>query len=324
MKKYHVLCGFLATAVAALSATHAVAQTYPTKPIRLLSTIAGGSEALHRAMAIKVGEALGQPIVFEAQPAANGMVAAEQTARAAPDGHTILLAVPGSMVVRGFLTKVMPYQPVKDFTPITMAALSIGSITTHSANPANSLKELLDASRASSRKLTFSTNGIGSSDHLTGELINQLSNAGLIHIPHKSQGQAVTAAVAGEVDAYIGVLSGSVPLINAGKFKVLAYVNARPPLNADPKVPLVSDVLPKFSNPLYWVGYFGPAGLPQPVLRRLNSEYVKALTSPEFKPKFEAQYNPIIANSPEEFAAQLNSYLEIVARITQAAGIKPE
>ena len=313
---------FIAAACAA--PVVAGAQNFPTKPIRLLSTIAGGSEALHRAMATRVGEALGQPIVFEAQPAANGMVAAEQTARAVPDGHTILLAVPGSMVVRGFLTKVMPYQPVKDFTPITMAALSVGSITTHSGNPVNSFRELIESSRKSSRKLTYSTNGIGSSDHLTGELINQLSNAGLIHVPHKSQGQAVTAALSGEVDAYIGVLSGSVPLINAGKFKVLAYVNTRPPVNADPRVPLISDVLPKFENPLYWVGYFGPAGLPQPVLRRLNAEYVKALTSPEFKPRFEAQYNPVIANSPEEFSAILNADLERVSRIVKAAGIVPE
>ncbi|MSQ51896.1 MAG: tripartite tricarboxylate transporter substrate binding protein [Betaproteobacteria bacterium] len=311
-------------AVMSLVAAPLLAQTYPNKPIRLLSTIAGGSEALHRAMATRVGEAMGQPIIFETQPAANGMVAAEATARAAPDGYTILIAVPGSMVVRGFLTKVMPYQPVKDFTPITMAALSIGSISTHAASPVNSLKELIDTSRASSRKLTYSTNGIGSSDHLTGELVNQLSNAGLLHIPHKSQGQAVTAAVAGEVDAYMGVLSGTMPLINAGKLKVLAYTNARPPINADPKIPLIRDVLPAFENPLYWVGYFGPAGLPQPVLRRLNGEYVKALTSPEFRPKFEAQYNPVVANSPEEFTAMLNTYLERVAQIVRAAGIKPE
>jgi tripartite-type tricarboxylate transporter receptor subunit TctC len=308
----------------ALAAAPALAQTYPSKPIRLLSTIAGGSEVLHRAMAQKIGESMGQPVIFETQPAANGMVAAETTARAAPDGHTILLAVPGSMVVRGFLTKAMPYQPVKDFTPITMAALSVGSISTHAANPVNSFRELIDTSRASSRKLTYSTNGIGSSDHLTGELINQLSNAGLIHIPHKGQGPAVTAAVSGEVDSYFGVLSGTLPLINAGKLKVLAYVNVRPPVNADPKVPLIRDVVPGFENPLYWVGYFGPAGLPAPILRRLNSEYVKTLTSPEFKPKFEAQNNPIVANSPEEFTAMLNADLERVARIVRAAGIKPE
>jgi len=311
-------------AVAALLSAPALAQNYPTKPIRLLSTIAGGSEVLHRAMAQRVGEAMGQPIIFETQPAANGMVAAEATARAAPDGHTILLAVPGSMVVRGFLTRAMPYQPVKDFTPITMAALSVGSISTHAASPVNSFRELIDTSRASSRKLTYSTNGIGSSDHLTGELINQLSNAGLIHIPHKGQGPAVTAAVSGEVDSYFGVLSGSLPMINAGKLKVLAYVNVRPPVNADPRVPIIRDVLPKFDNPLYWVGYFGPAGLPAPVLRRLNSEYVKALTSAEFRPKFEAQNNPIVANSPEEFTAILYADMERVSQIVKAAGIKPE
>jgi tripartite-type tricarboxylate transporter receptor subunit TctC len=306
-----------------LVAAPAFAQTYPSKPIRLLSTLAGGAEGLHRALAQRVSESLGQPIVLETQPAANGMVAAEQTARAVPDGHTILLAVPGSMVVRGFLTKVMPYQPVKDFSPITLAAYSVSAITAHPSHPAASLQQLIDTSKAG-RGVTFATNGIGASDHLTGELINQLTNAGLVHVPHKAQAQAVTAVMARDVDTYFGVLSGTTPLIAAGKLKVLAYVNVRPPVNADPNIPVIRDVLPKFESPPYWVGYFGPAGLPQPVLRRLNAEYVKGLTSPEFRPKFEAVNNAIVANTPEEFTAMLYADLDRVGRIVKAAGIKPE
>jgi tripartite-type tricarboxylate transporter receptor subunit TctC len=217
----------------------------------------------------------------------------------------------------------MPYQPVKDFSPITMAALSVGSISAP-ANGVGSLKELIEKSRSSTRKLTFSTNGVGSSDHLTGELIHQLTNAGLLHVPHKGQGPAVQAAVSGEVDAYFGVLSGIVPLISAGKLRVLAYTNVRPPAGDDPNVPLIRDVVPGFNNPLYWVGYFGPAKLPGPVLKRLNAEYVKGLTSPELKPKFEAQNNPIVANTPEEFTAMLYADLERVAKIVKAAGIRPE
>jgi tripartite-type tricarboxylate transporter receptor subunit TctC len=307
----------------ALACGSAFAQNYPTKPIRLLSTIAGGSEALHRVLAQRVGESMGQPVVFETQPAANGMVAAETVAKAAPDGYTILLAVPGSMVVRGFLTRAMPYQPVKDFSPITMAALSVGSISVPPGG-VSSLKELIETSRASGRKRTYATNGVGSSDHLTGELINQLSSAGLLHIPHKGQGPAVQAVMSAEVDSYFGVLSGTLPMINAGKLRVIAYTNVRPPVGDDPRVPLIKDVLPNFNNPLYWVGYFGPARLPGPVLKRLNAEYVKGLTSPDLKPKFEAQNNPIVANTPEEFTAMLHADLERVAKIVKAAGIKPE
>jgi tripartite-type tricarboxylate transporter receptor subunit TctC len=307
-----------------LAAAPALAQSYPTKPIRLLSTLAGGAEALHRALVQRVGESLGQPIVLESQPAANGMVAAEQTARAAPDGHTILLAVPGSMVVRGFLTRVMPYQPVKDFTAITQVSASVSAITAHPSYPVSSLKELIETSRKSARKVTFATNGIGASDHLTGELINQLSGAGLLHVPYKSQAQAVTGLLAREVDTYFGVLSGTSTLVSAGKLKVLAYVSVRPPVGDDPKVPLIRDVLPNFESPPYWSGYFGPAGMPQPVLRRLNSELVKQLTSPEFRPQFEAVNNRIVANSPEEFTAMLYADLERVGRIVKAAGIQPE
>ncbi len=313
----------IAAGLLAFACGSAFAQSYPTKPIRLLSTIAGGSETLHRLLAQRVGESMGQPVVFETQPAANGMVAAEMTAKAPPDGYTILLAVPGSMIVRGFLTKQMPYQPVKDFSPITMAALSVGSITVP-ANGVGSLQELIEKSRTTARKLTYSTNGVGSSDHLTGELINQLTNAGLIHVPHKGQGPAVQAAVAGEVDSYNGVLSGSLPMISSGKLRVIAYTNVRPSAGDDPKVPLIKDVVPGFNNPLYWVGYFGPARLPGPVLKRLNAEYVKGLTSPELKPKFEAQNNPIVANSPEEFTAMLYADLERVSKIVKAAGIQPE
>jgi tripartite-type tricarboxylate transporter receptor subunit TctC len=308
----------------ALAASPALAQVYPSKPVRLLSTLGGGAEALHRAMLQRVSESLGQPIVMETQPAANGMVAAEQTAKALPDGYTALLAVPGSMVVRGFLTKVMPYQPVKDFTPITQAAYSISAITLSSTHPLASVREMIDQSRGASRKVTFSTNGIGASDHLTGELINQLTGAGLLHVPHKAQAQAVMSVMSREVDAYFGVLSGTLPLIKSGKLKILAYVNVRPPVDADPNVPLLRDVLSGFESPPYWVGYFGPAGLPQPVLRRLNGELVKALTSPEFRPKFEAANNRVGANTPEEFTAALHADLERVGRIVKAAGIQPE
>ena len=302
----------------------AMAQSYPAKPIRLLSTLGGGAEGLHRATMQKAAEALGQPIVMETQSAANGMVAGEMTARAAPDGYTLLLAVPGSMVVRGFLTRVMPYQPVKDFSPITLAAYSVSAITAHPDYSLKTLKELIETSRIGTRKATFATNGIGASDHLAGELINQMTGAGLLHVPHKVQTQAVTAVLGREVDTYFGVLAGTGTLVASGKLKALAYVNVRPPVGADASVPVVRDVVPGFESPPYWQGYFGPAGMPQPVLRRLNSEFVKALIAPDIRPKFEALNNQVVANSPEEFTAMLYADLERVGRIVKAAGIKPE
>jgi tripartite-type tricarboxylate transporter receptor subunit TctC len=309
-------------AVLLLMSAPALAQSWPTKPIRLLSTITGGTEGLVRLVVGRAGEAIGQPIVIESQPGANGMIAAEMTARAPADGHSILVAVPGSMVVRGFLTTVMPYQPVKDFTAITQAASAISMIVAHPAFPVNSLKEMLEKSKGGQR-ITYGTNGIGAADHLTAELLNQTTGSKLVHVPHKTGPQAVISAVSGEIDTYFGVYVGSAAMLKAGKLKPLAYTNVRPAA-AIPNVPLISEVVPGFQSPPYWVGFFGPAGLPQPVLRRLNGELVKALDPPEMRARWAELGFQVAANSPEEFTASLYSDLERIGRIVKGAGIKPE
>jgi tripartite-type tricarboxylate transporter receptor subunit TctC len=300
-----------------------MAQSFPSKPIRLLSTLSGGSEGLVRQVVQRAGDAMGQPVIMESLPGANGMIAAEMTARAAPDGYTILVAVPGSMVVRGFLTKVMPYQPVKDFTAITQAASAISMIVANPAMPVNSLKEMLDKSKSGTR-FTYGTNGIGASDHLTAELLNQSSGSKLVHVPHKTGAQAVINAVSGEVDTYFGVYVSSAAMLKAGKLKPIAYTNVRPATGAIPDVPLISEVLPGFQSPPYWVGIFGPAGLPQPILRRLNGELVKALDTSDMRARWADAGFQVAANSPEEFTAILYADLERVGRIAKGAGIKPE
>lgn len=315
----HITAAFV---IAVLAASSAIAQPYPAKPIRLLVTISGGTEGLVRLVMQKAGEAMGQGVVIESQPGANGMIAAEMTARAAPDGYTILVAVPGSMVVRGFLTKVMPYQPVKDFTAITQAASAISMIVAHPALAVNSLRELIDKSKAGMR-ITFGTNGVGASDHLTAELLNQSTGSKLVHVPHKTSVQAVTNAVSGEVDTYFGVYVSSAAMLKAGKLKPLAYTNVRP-ATPIPDVPLIGEVLQGFQSPPYWVGVFGPAGLPQPILRRLNGELVRALEPTEMRARWADLGFQVAANSPEEFTAILYADLERVGRIAKGAGIKPE
>jgi tripartite-type tricarboxylate transporter receptor subunit TctC len=311
-----VLCVALLLPVAAL------AQSYPAKPIRVLSTIAGGTDGLIRQVVGRAGEAMGQPFVVEIQPGANGMIAAEQTAKAQPDGYNILVAVPGSMVVRGFLTTVMPYQPVKDFSPITQAASAIAMIVANPAAPYGSLRELVEKSKGGAR-VTFGTNGVGSADHLTAELINQVTGARLVHVPHKTSVQALTNAVSGEVDTYFGVYSGSGPFLKSGKLKPLAYTNVRP-ASAIPNVPLIREVVPGFEPPPYWIGFFGPARLPAPILGRLNAEVVKALSPADVRQRWEDFGFLVAANTPEQFTAILYADLERIGRIVKGAGIKPE
>ena len=306
----------------ACASAQAWAQPYPAKPIRLLSSVSGGVDGLVRLVTQKAGEGLGQPFVVEIQPAANGMVATEMTARAAPDGYTLLVAVPGSMVVRGFLTKVMPYQPVKDFTPITQAASAIAMIVVHPALPVNSLQDLLERSKTGTG-VTYATNGIGSADHLTAELLNQITGSKLFHVPHKGAPEAVLSTVTGETNAYFGVYVSSAGMIRSGKLKPLVYTNVRPGANAI-SVPLISEVVPGFQSPPYWIGFFGPANLPQPILRRLNVELVRALDATEMRSRWADLGFKVVANSPEEYTRILYDDLARVGRIATGAGIKPE
>lgn len=307
----------------AFGAASTQAQSYPARPIRLLSTIAGSTDALTRAVVQKAGEALGQPFVVENQPAANGMVAAEQTARALPDGYTLLVAVPGAIVVRGFLTKVMPYQPVKDFTAITQAASAISMIVVNPATPVRSVAELIEKSR-NAKGITYSTNGIGASDHLAAELLNQMTGSNLVHVPHKTAVDAVTNAVNGEVQAYFGVYGGSGAMIRAGKLRPLAYINVRPSAAGMPDVPLVSESVPGFQSPPYWVGFFGPRAMPEPILRRLSGELIAALEPADMRARWLEFGFQVVASSPEVFTRVLNEDLERVGRIAKGAGIKPE
>lgn len=306
-----------------LASQQAIAQSYPSKPIRNVLTISGGGEANARIMADKLSQLLGVPIVVEGQAGAGGAVGATTVARAAPDGYTILYGTTSAMILRQFLVKDLPYDTAKDFTPIAQLGNATGGIVANKELPVNSLKELADYARRNPGKVSYGSTGNGTTHHLSGVTIAQLTGADLLHVPYKGSPQAVTDLLAGRIQLAFSTMSSFTPLIQAGKIKLLA-INEDRRMEQFPSTPTVAEVLPGYDRPASWIGYFGPAGLPEPIVKRLAGEIIKAANSPEVKNKLESVGTMINTAPPEEFAAAIKRHIATAARLMKAAGIKPE
>ena len=303
----------------------ALPQAWPAKPIRVIMTLGagGGAEPLGRLVGQKLGEALGQPIVFEAQGGAGGAIGAAMVAKAAPDGYTIGFSTPSSLVLRKFLAKNVPYDTLRDFTPVILVGETMAAIVSSATLPVNTLAEMVEYARRNPGKLNYGTTGIGTTHHLSGVLIEQLTGIQMVHVPYKSGGDTINALLGGQVQVLFGVLGTMIPQMKTGKVKLLA-INGGKRFHRMPDVPLVSEVIKGYDRPPSWVAYVGPAGLPQPIVRRLYEEINKIVTQPEVSAKFEDGGILVDTATPEQFAAFLRENFELTARIMKAAKIEPE
>jgi tripartite-type tricarboxylate transporter receptor subunit TctC len=301
----------------------ALSQTFPTKPIRMVSALGGGAEVVGRMIAQRLNIAFAQPVLVEAQTGSGGAMGAEMVARASADGYTILLASVSTQVLAVYLSKTIRYDPIKDFTPITKVSDTILCIAAHPSVSANSLKELLDYARQNPGKVFYGTSGIGTGQHLAGEMIKLLTGVNMVHVPYKSGAQVTTDLVGGQIPISFGTLATAIPYAKSGKIKILAVINDkryRPVAD----VPTVREIVPGFESPAFWMGYFGPAGIAQPVLKRLHEEIVKAVRAPDIVSKMEEVGFEADTNSPEEFAALIKRDIEVAGKLVKAAGVKPE
>src|SRR4051812_30903533 len=303
----------------------ACAQQFPTKPIRMVAQFSAGSsgDTMVRTLTGPMSELLGQPVVVDNRAGAGGVVAAEIVKTAAPDGYTLFAGTSATQVIRLYLSRSTPFDPVKDFTPITQCIESVTTIVVNPSLPVNTLKDLVEYARQNPGKVAFGTSGIGSEHHLSGEQIKQLAGVDMLHVPYKASIQGLLDVVSGRLLMAFSIYVVALPQIKAGKVKVLAVVREkRSPLLPD--VPAVAEMVPGFEPPPSWIGIFGPAGMPAPLLRRLNADIVKALNAPETKSKLGDQGLEIVGNTPEEFSARIQKQKELVARIVKGAGIQPE
>src|SRR4051812_26023533 len=259
-------------------AAMAVAQPYPFKPVRVVTQFAAGAsgDVLTRVLTTHLQETMGQPMVVDNRPGAGGVVAAEMVARSAPDGYTLLVAGPGTQVIRVFMVRKSSFDPVKDFTPVIALADSPVVVVARPSLPTATFKDLLDYAKANPDKISYGTSGIGSQHHLGGEQIALLTGARMVHVPYKAGAQALVDLAAGQLDTSFSVIGPAMTLIKASRARPLVVISDKR-IAQLPDVPAITEVIPGYSPFRTWVGLFGPAGLPDAVLRRVNAESLKAI-----------------------------------------------
>jgi tripartite-type tricarboxylate transporter receptor subunit TctC len=323
----------LIRAAAALAATLAVAapagvsaQAWPgAKPITIVVPVPPGPtiDQVARIVAARLTETLGQTVIVDNRSGANGTIGSNLVAHAPPDGYMLLAATPASHVTAVHLMKNLPFDPVKDFTPIMAAVEPVTALVVNAQMPFNTVPELIAYAKANPGKLSYGSTGIGSVFHLTGELFNRTAGVNIVHVPYRGVSQPMQDVAAGTIQLLHISLSSARGALASGRAKVLAILE---PHRYDkmPDVPSMTEILPAFRKPSTWFGFFGPAHLPPEIVARLNAEMRKAITAPAVREKLEAQDLKIIADTPEEFAALQKDGIEQFGEIIRAAGIKPQ
>jgi tripartite-type tricarboxylate transporter receptor subunit TctC len=304
----------------------AVAQEFPNKVVRIVMPYPAGGvpDIMARQFAQRLTTTWGQSVIVENKPGAGTIVGTQFVARSAPDGHTILFTTDPTMTVNKFLYKNLPYDPDKDFIPVTQLLEFHQVLMAHPSVPASSLRELIVYAKANPGKLSYASYGVGSQAHIAGELLKNAAAVDITHVPYKGFGDAGPAMLRGEVSFTFGAATTAGPLMAAGRIKGLA-------IGGDKRSPVLPDV-PTFAELGYpevvapvWFGVFVPAGTPAHVVDRINRDFVAIINDPEYRKKevLGRGYEPI-GSSPTEFAAYIRKDREMRGRAAKLAGIVPE
>jgi tripartite-type tricarboxylate transporter receptor subunit TctC len=302
------------------------AQTWqPSRPITMVVPFPPGPalDLVARLVAKKIEGPLGQTIVVENRTGANGAIGSAAVARAKPDGATLLAATAGTHVTAVHLVKSLPYDPVKDFSPIVAAVEPVTCLAIHPSLPVNTVPELIAYAKAHPNELSFGSSGVGSVFHLMGELFNETAGVKLNHVPYRGVAPAMQDLLGGHIPMVFISVANAEPAAKAGQVKILSVLE--PSRYAGlPDVPSMSEIIPAFRKPSSWFGFFGPAGLPAPIVARLNTEMNKALHEPDLMQNFHANGYDVIGGTPEHFADLIRDGIERYGAIIKSAGIQPE
>ncbi len=321
----HRLVFCVAALFSALMSGSACAQTFPSKPIRVvIPFVAGGSsDIVGRAMASRFQEFLGQPGVVENKPGANGSIAAEFVAKAEPDGYTILVGSIGVFSINAALFKDLRYNPVRDFAPITLAVTTPNVLITKPDLPASSMKELVDYGRRNPGKLSYCSSGTGSSDHLTGELWKQGSGLFAVHVPYRGGAACQTDIMGSQVDISFQNLGAVTNYIRGNRMKALA-VTAKTRHPQLPNVPTVAEAGFPDLVVTSWQAVAAPARTPRAIVAKLNEAVVRALRSPDIRERMNQIGFDVVAGTPEEFGKFMRDEVERWTKVVQRGGINPD
>ena len=301
------------------------AQAWPDKPIRLVVPYPPGAstDAMGRMVGQAISGPLGQTVVVDNRGGASGNIGSDNVAKSPPDGYHFLLGTDATHAANYHLSANPPFHPVKDFTPLTLAALNpIVLVTNPSFTPAANLTELIAYVKANPAKGAYGSSGNGSPHHLAGELLKQRSGAPLTHVPYKGGGPAINDLMGGTIPMVFASLITVMQQIRAGKLRAIVFTQAKR-YEGLPDVPTLAETWPGTEMPS-WLGFFGPANLPPAIAQRMSDEMIKALRSPDVKSKLETAGMVVVASTPAEFAAQIAREFEQRGKLIREAGIKLE
>ncbi|MFN0299865.1 MAG: Bug family tripartite tricarboxylate transporter substrate binding protein [Burkholderiales bacterium] len=303
------------------------AQTYPVKPIRIVVPYPpGGVDLVIRLLVPSMEKTLGQPVIIDYRPGAGGLIGTEHVARSAPDGYTLLATVANSWINLPALRKQTPYDPIKDLTPVGLLMEGVSLIVAHPSFPANNMAELVAYAKRNPGKVVYATSGIGGSQHLEGETIQRLAAIDWVHAPFQGFGPMIPALTGGQVPVGFITYAVAKGFLATGKWKLIAVTNSDSVgrTMAPPGAQIVADVVPGFEAMPVWMAIGGPAGLPRPIVNRLNEAIAQAQREPNIVERYAEDKQVNIATTPEAFERRVRSDLEVVRKAIAAAGIPPQ
>ncbi len=307
-----------------LIAISATAAEYPNRPMRIVVpfTAGGSTDVLARMIGKNLTEAWGQQVVVDNRAGANGVIAAELVAKSNPDGHSLLMIAIGHALIPS-LNKKLPYDTEKDFQPISLTAVLPLLLAVHPSVKANSVQELIALAKSNAKPLNYASGGIGSSQHLAGELINSMAKIKMLHVPYKGGGPGLVDLLAGQVSVMVSTILSVAPHGRTGRLRVLGITTAKRSA-AWPEVPTVAEAGIKGYESIAWYGLVGPAGMPAAVLGKLSAEVIRGTKSKEMQETLIKQGADPVGSGPKEFTAFLKSETAKYAKVISEAGIKPE
>ncbi len=313
---------------AGIDAAHAqrgaAAAEYPTRPVRFIVPFApgGGTDIVARAVAQKLTEVWGQQVVVDNRGGAGTVIGTELGARAPPDGYTILMGTTTLAINPGVRSK-LPYDTLKDLVPVTQTAFQTYILAVHQSVPARDVKEFIALAKARPHMLNFGSPGTGTGSHLAGELFKAMSGTDLVHVPYRGSGPALSDLLGGQIQFIFGTILSTFPHVRAGRLRALGVSGVKR-ASALPEVPTIAEAgVPGYSA-TSWNGVLTPAGVPQPILRKLNADIVKVMHGAEVRERLAGDGAEPVGNSAQEFGAFIRSEIEKWTKVVKAANIRVE
>jgi len=313
----------LMLAAGTLAITHANAQQYPAKQVRIVVGFVpgGGSDFIARLVAQKLTESFGRPVIVENRPGAGAAIATELVAKAPADGYTLLLNSAGPMGIVPALSPKTPYDTLKDFDAITLVVIMPFVTTVHPSLPVKNMKELISLARARPGQLNFGSPGHGSTNHLSGEMLKLMAKIDITHVPYRGVAAAMADVMAGQIQILSGDLTTLLPQVKTGRLRAIAVTSAKRSSFA-PEIPSYAESGVPGYDTSGWFGIAVPAGTPRAIVERLNSEIVKGITTPDSRERLGTLGGDVIANTSVEFAAFIRADHAKWAKLVAATGLK--